>query len=147
MDNRAWEYFAVPFCSNETHTMYFNKEAILGAELEQENITEEQVRQIYETEGKEMNPNWDLDTHIANIMHWRVKANGNVVSDFMYRFDKLAIISLEYLDEIDGACRAMWKLCKGDTSAAKACANFHELCEDFADKVIDIKTNALIEEL
>lgn len=141
------EYFAVPYCSGETHTMYFLKDDLMEASPDQENITEEQVKHIYKSEKVEMNPNWDLDMHIANIMNWEVVVNDVPMNDFLYFFDKIAIISADRINEVQAMVDVAWESNGSDSALSNAADMFHKFCKAIAIKTIDITQKYEVTEL
>ena len=140
------KYFGIPYCSEETATMYFFEDDPMEANINQTNITREQLESIYESCDVKVG-NHSFDVMAANVMNCGVIADGVDCEDFTYHFDSLAIIPIEHLETVTVLNEALWKQCGGDSSTYRACETFHETCRTLATKVIDIVSNATIEEM
>jgi hypothetical protein len=138
------EYFAVPFCDDETATMYL---CDISADIDQTNITYDQVKYIFNDNNEEIPEGYTLDQMIAELMYSdREDENGNHYSMFCYQFSNLAIIDKKHYESLSEITDKLWEQCGDDSSTYKACEIFNSVVKTLATKVIDITSNINIVE-
>lgn len=145
------KYFAVPYSSDETATAFFFKDKLIEASLEQENMTHEQILRIFELCEEKIPEGWENDTDalIACVMNPYAEINGREIDIFCYNFDKMAIISIDALEDIVEAYDNTFgdgTFCS-DSECYEACDMFHETCISYAEKIINVESNAEVKEL
>lgn len=137
-------HFVVPYCTGETATMYFFENRLMYGSVDQDNITLEQAKSIYESNDESVK-GYTFDQLVAGLMYFECIADGKEMLQHTYQFDKLAIIPIEQAKALGKITDGLWDQCGGDSSTYAACETFGNVCESLADKVIDLHTSSEIE--
>lgn len=134
-------HFAVPFCDDETATMYLDKN--FPVDVDQTNITYEQAKYLYEDDDCSVE---GIDPEIlkASIRYIDCKIDGVTLDKTYYGFDHIAIIPMSEYKALKVLEKSLWKMCKGDSSTYDACEAFNDQVKSIATKIIEITTKCEI---